>query len=343
MKFLGRDARTTVVAGMLVVLIAARAASDGVVIVLGSKMVEVGNQSPGAEHTFGSIEDVAIERDGAFYVLDSEFNSLRAYDPRGAFVATAARPGTGPGELAVPRAASVGAAGQLLVLDVANQRVSDFRRRGRTLRFHGSFPVRVPGSDMCVLGQRLYTVGAHEGRLLHEFSIDGRYIGSFGEPYGRGQEVLSRSLSAGVIACAAERRLVLVAAPFLGEVRAYRTDGSTLWERRLADFRPVGIEVKANRVTYSMPVGGYDVVATVSVVSADVAMIQMGFLNSAATRRDDYRTIATRLIALDDGREIGRQNGIGKTAAVRANRIYTVQNGLSPRILVHAYRVGEEP
>jgi peptidylamidoglycolate lyase len=86
-------------------------------------------------HHFNRPTDVAVLRDGSFYVTDGYINTrVVKFSPDGKFLFQWGRPGSGPGEFDTPHAISVDKAGLVYVADRENDRVQIFSADGRFIR-----------------------------------------------------------------------------------------------------------------------------------------------------------------------------------------------------------------
>jgi hypothetical protein len=93
----------------------------------------------GAEaYTFGRINALTVDDDGAIYVLDSQTLNVRVYGPEGAHLRTFGRSGGGPGELKQPSGMAFLPDGRLAVRDFGNTRINLYGRSGDVL---GSLPI----------------------------------------------------------------------------------------------------------------------------------------------------------------------------------------------------------
>lgn len=97
------------------------------------------------EYEFGRVQDVAVGKNGSIYVLDQQAAQIRVFDSEGSHLFSFGRAGRGPGELSSSnpmgaRAVLMTRAGELLVPDFDNQRVTRFSANGEVI---GSFPVRL--------------------------------------------------------------------------------------------------------------------------------------------------------------------------------------------------------
>jgi hypothetical protein len=60
--------------------------------------IRIGRLDGAEEYLFGSVSGIAIGRDGAIHVADTQVPAIRAYDARGRFVRNLGGKGSGPGE-----------------------------------------------------------------------------------------------------------------------------------------------------------------------------------------------------------------------------------------------------
>jgi len=106
-----------------------------------SEDLRIGTVAGDPELQFGQITGLDVAPDGTVYVLDMQARELRAYDAQGNYVRTFGGPGAGPGELS-PQALGVfvDPAGDLLAIDLGNQRVNRYHSDGTPA---GSFRVDI--------------------------------------------------------------------------------------------------------------------------------------------------------------------------------------------------------
>jgi len=93
--------------------------------------LRVGAVAGEAHLQFGLISGMDVAADGTIYVLDMQASEIRAFDGDGGYVRTFGGPGAGPGELS-PQALGVfvDPAGDILVIDMGNQRVNRYHADG---------------------------------------------------------------------------------------------------------------------------------------------------------------------------------------------------------------------
>ena len=75
------------------------------------------------QYLFGRIASLAVDDDGSIYVLDGQVQELRVFDAEGTYMATLARSGRGPGEIARAEAIALLPDRRLAVRDPGNSRV----------------------------------------------------------------------------------------------------------------------------------------------------------------------------------------------------------------------------
>ncbi len=154
--------------------------------------------------SFSFPSDVAVDKGGNIYVLDSANARLQKFGPDGAYLATIGRKGQGPGEFIMPGSMAFDQDGNLVVADPAQARVHIIIDGGRDVRsvvvkdemINGISPLpgggfvgkastySLPGPD-----QRAQPVD--EMRLFRRIGPDGRVSGSFGSLTDFGEAMTS--------------------------------------------------------------------------------------------------------------------------------------------------------
>jgi sugar lactone lactonase YvrE len=67
--------------------------------------------------------DVAVDKEGNVYVLDSGNHRIQKFDPEGKYVASFGRQGQGPGEFQYPQSIDIDTEGNIYVADSGNQKI----------------------------------------------------------------------------------------------------------------------------------------------------------------------------------------------------------------------------
>jgi hypothetical protein len=189
---------------------------------------------------FGKIVDAVPVGPGQVALLDSRYGRIVLLDVAHNRSSLAAAPGIGPGELSIPVAADRLATGELVVLD-RSPRLQFFTPSDVSFTYSGGVRLGYAADDMCVLDDRLYVLEpGHSEALVHPLHRDGTPAAEpFGEKYHWGGSVGEKILSRGRLICDAASRTIAVVFSILGEIHAYREDGSVRFVHRLRPFLPV--------------------------------------------------------------------------------------------------------
>lgn len=88
--------------------------------------LRLGSSEPDSPEMFGEIADVELGPDGEVYVLDTQALQVRVFNPKGQFLRSLGRRGSGPGELSWPGGMALDTSGTLWVVDFGNRRYVGF-------------------------------------------------------------------------------------------------------------------------------------------------------------------------------------------------------------------------
>lgn len=86
------------------------------------------------DRSFAEVVGMAVDAAGTVYALDMKDKRVKVYDAAGAFVRAIGKPGQGPGEFDMPSGIQLTPAGELMVEDATNRRLSFFATDGQFLR-----------------------------------------------------------------------------------------------------------------------------------------------------------------------------------------------------------------
>lgn len=155
---------------------------------------KIGDVDTEDEHlAFSYPSDVAIDRDGNIYVLDSANTRIQKFGPDGKYLATIGRKGQGPGEFLMPDAIDFDKDGNLVVADSPQARIQVIIGGGRDARSvvvkeemisrvrplpSGDFVGKAPTFSFPRPNQP--AKAADEMRLFRRIAPDGRIAASFG-------------------------------------------------------------------------------------------------------------------------------------------------------------------
>ena len=203
---------------------------------------------------FNYPSDVAVDKDGNIYILDSANTRIQKFGPDGKYLATIGRKGQGPGEFIFPDALSLDRDGNLVVADGAQNRIHVIIGGGKDVRSivvsegpvsgvrplpAGDFAGKASTNAFSRPGQPAKAVS--DMRLFRRIGTDGRITGSFGLLTDFGEPTTSAMGNASTFDVDAQGA-VLVSFKAQNRVENYAPDGALLWraDRRLA----YGTEVK---------------------------------------------------------------------------------------------------
>jgi hypothetical protein len=99
-----------------------------------TEVLTIGQLDGPPEYAFGRLGRMTFGPDYGFYVYDRNDGQIRRYDPRGRFLNTVGRRGSGPGEYNNPAALGISPDSLLTVFDPSNLRVSYFAPNGSLRR-----------------------------------------------------------------------------------------------------------------------------------------------------------------------------------------------------------------
>ena len=212
-----------------------------------SEYVKIGVNEGPPHAMFGHIADVALDSFNNVYILDSEYNTVRAYDIGGTYLSSFGRAGNGPGELYEPESISLIDNGNRAVITTG--RVTIFSRTSpSTFEFDRTFNVPYPAfweGGSCSMNGHVYTLdySPEAQGVIHKYSLDGAYITSFGNEYISSVPFVTSQLSdRGYLACSAQSDVIGWISIYLPFIHGYSSDGDHLWTFRIEGFVPAFVE-----------------------------------------------------------------------------------------------------
>ncbi len=138
----------------------------------------IGEKEAG-DGTLSGIKNIAVDREGTVYVLDSTSSRIVRFDKNGKFLSSIGRPGQGPGEFSTsPVAIALDPKGNIIVAEMFC--VDIFDKAGNFVK---KLPMKSPVGDMIVDDKGEIMVPAlQDGKIIQVCSIDGEPLYSFGDP-----------------------------------------------------------------------------------------------------------------------------------------------------------------
>lgn len=190
---------------------------------------------------FNYPADVAVDKDGAIYVLDAANARIQKFGPDGKYLATIGRKGQGPGEFIFPDAISFDKDGNLVVADSAQNRVHVIIGGGRDVRSivvkeelvrevrplaSGDFAAK--GSTYAFPRRDQPAKKPDEMRLFRRIAGDGRTVGSFGLLTDFG-ETMTTAIGNGTAYDVGGEDSLYVSFNAQNRIERYGPDGALVW------------------------------------------------------------------------------------------------------------------
>jgi sugar lactone lactonase YvrE len=190
---------------------------------------------------FNLPSDVALDKNGNIYILDSGNHRIQKFSPDGRFLATLGRKGQGPGEFVYPESIDIDESGSIYVSDPRNQRIQVLTPEGkesRTIKMIDEPPgiVRLAGSGRMVMTpgslMMMFSAGEEEAQELPKLVtiIDDQGIvqQKFGEQRNFKNFLINKAGN-GVEFTLDDRDNVYLAFSEQNRIEKYSPDGDLLW------------------------------------------------------------------------------------------------------------------
>jgi hypothetical protein len=285
----------------------------------------------------GNIKAVALLPSGDVVVLDDKKSELRIFGPNGAPKQRLGRAGRGPGEFSDPLSLAVDAEGRLYVADLAHT-IQVFGPSPSGYRYLRTIRIEISANAMCFLDTLLVVQGARFGQdtLLHVYDRSGHLLRSFGVLYRSPNQMVNYQFGAGRIACDGERGLVFYApGGVIGEVRAYRTDGSLVWRTAVAGYRVNRIVDERGGTRVDVSLEGVHSIHALTLVPGRGLLVQVAFRTLEALRdRVPFTTLHSFLLDPATGRPVPLGTVLPPIFAARAGDVALAFNDPFPRFEV---------
>lgn len=271
----------------------------------------------------GLIGDAALVGDTLVYMLDVMRKRVGMLSADGGWVHWAGRAGRGPGEFIDPVAVAAAGDGSLYVVDRGNQRVEKYSAHSRTLERVGSVALDFLPEDACVLGGKLFVLGARDGQAIHEVSPgDGRVVRSFAPDEQLRNDLLATFRAGGHLACGPGESLSFL--PMLRPTlhRFSAATGEPLGSITIPGYREVLVEHTGDAVTFRQPEGGHDRAASLAPLADGRFMVQVGTLEPGSRTPHEFQELRSFLLSWESGsiaaarRELPRVFSFGRVRAV---------------------------
>lgn len=202
--------------------------------------------------------DVAVDRQGRVYVVDSGNQRVLVYTSGGEYLFSFGSKGDGPGELNSPVGISTAPDGRVLVADRGNKRIEIFDRDGKFLKIIPATVGKMEYTPVDVAvdreGKRIYVTGSAPFHRVFVLDNDGKLLANWGKPGNNEGEFRYPA----TIAVSQDEEEIHIVDVFNSRVQVFDPEGNYLvsvgsWGVTPSHlFRPKGVAVtKDNRVLVS--------------------------------------------------------------------------------------------
>jgi len=185
--------------------------------------------------------DVAVDKAGNVYVLDSGNHRIQKFGPDGQFLATIGRKGQGPGELYFPQSIDIDEAGNIYLSDPNNKRIQVLTPEGKELKTvslikdtPGNVRRAASGEIVTAQGQSFIMFSPDEKepkelpKLIKVLDSEGNIKREFGEPFDYGSMLVNRAGNQVQFALDGKDNVYLAFAN-QNRVEKYGSDGRLIW------------------------------------------------------------------------------------------------------------------
>ncbi len=188
----------------------------------------------GSRGAFGSIDGFALLGSGVAVVADATLGRLDLFVD-GKRVDTFGQLGPERGDFRSVGAVAALPADTFVVLDPDRGRLVAFRRAGDSVARLGAIELPFRISGVCSLGSRVFVLGRYDGTLVHETTVRGGVVASFGAVEGHTPFEIGLDAAA-EIACAPQAGMVAVASRVPGQLRIFDVSGTLVRRDSIPDF-----------------------------------------------------------------------------------------------------------
>jgi sugar lactone lactonase YvrE len=207
------------------------------------------------QFAFHYPSDIAVDKNGNIYVLDSGNARVQKFAPDGRYLSTIGRKGQGPGEFMMPDGIDFDREDGLVVSDGAQSRIQAFPKGGKDIKTIVLRDLSIRGLRTLRSGNYVSSVasimspiptgeakGLSDIRLLKMLTPDGRIITEFGQAFDFGEPLTNEMGNACAFDVDSENAIYL-SFIFQNRIEKYDHDGALIWR---AD-RPLGYSTEVKK------------------------------------------------------------------------------------------------
>lgn len=287
------------------------------------------------EQVFGEVSDLTVLEDGRIAVLDALSHDLRLFSSDGVFLQRLGGAGAGPGELRSPQALAVAPSGDIVVADM-QRRLTRFARGDGGYSVAEILPLELSVRDLCFLRDTLivHALTIEDAFVLRRIGQNGQIEHSFGTLYASPNPYVNLVVAQGRIACDDEAGLIYVAPrSLMGEVRAYRPDGTLVWRARAPDFVANQVVETPDGYTLELSPTGVHALHTLVSLPGRGVLVQYSFRSQEELRaREPARADITAILSQTDGSAVVVGDSWPLIGAVKGNIAAAIRHLPFPQV-----------
>jgi hypothetical protein len=299
-------------------------------------LTQLGRREGDGPSTFGLVADVGADRRERVYVLDVAEKRLAVFSSDGGFTQSLGREGSGPGEFQVPVALAVDSRERMYVLDLARKALVVFDVSGGKIRRTQDLPLHLDAEDLCTIGDRLYALGARDGRLIHEISGGtGTVIRSIAADPDAGDATMAGVRAAGYLACGPGETITFLPSGRPEVLRFSAATGERLGRLTIPDYHAVEITAQADgRVLFRAPDGKEtDNASSITPLPDGRQLIQVGNV-VAGGLIPQFGPVRTLVVDWETGSVVPLPRTHPRVVSGRGNLVFTAETDPYPTVRV---------
>jgi len=304
---------------------------------------ELGTETGAPHQVFEGIWDIEASSDGRLAVLDLGGPGVHLFNSEGGHISSLTEIGLGEGQLDRPSGIAWSMPGRLTLWDPGSSWVSSFDVGLGSLTFRGRWRAFAFGeTGFCSVRDRTYISYWHDGKIIHEFGLEGP-VASFGEaPHVVGvdqlgpelREIAIEELTPSALLCTP--RGVMDVSFTQSLVRLHGEDGQEVWSREIEDFNPI--------IAYSddgIGLGrrfdagkGSHLLRSVVPWGDSMVLIQHEVRMREIPDEGEIIILESRLLSLENGDEMARTRDLPLVSGAQGDRLYLVRDSPLSKVTV---------
>lgn len=211
--------------------------------------------------------DLAVDKEGNLYILDTGNHRIQKFSPEGKYLATLGRKGQGPGEFYFPSSLALDDQGHLYVADPNNQRIMVIDQSGQELKTIRLQEIKVnkircfSSEELIFTSEMRFSIQEEKPKLPPLLTIinhQGELIKNVGQPFDFKDLLLNRAANQVDFALGPDNSIYLTFL-YQNRIEKYSPEGQLLWQAdRKLNYRPGpqgkgSIERKGGSISVMMP------------------------------------------------------------------------------------------